>query len=117
MSLRLEERDYALDGSGGVAAAEDDGAALLNEVLFRLTARRESFPFLPELGSRLHRLRQERPSAWETLAVQYAAEALADLQDVTVTGARVSRIEDGLSAAVDLLWQGGTLTVTAQVEG
>lgn len=117
MSLRLEERDYALDGNGGVAAAEDDGAAFVDEVLFRLTARRGSFPFLPELGSRIYQLRREKPSAWESLAGQYAAEALAGMTDVTVTGARVSRTEDGLSVAVDLLWQDSPLTVTAQLEG
>lgn len=117
MSLRLEERDYALDGNGGVAAEVDDGAALLNEVLFRLTARRGSFPFLPELGSRMYQLRREKPSAWESLAGQYAAEALAGLTDVTVTGARVSRTEGGLSVAVELLWQDSPLTVTVQLEG
>lgn len=110
MSVRLRDGDYQ-------AGTPDESEELLQEVLFRLTARRESFPFLPGLGSRLHRLRQEKPSAWEALAVQYAAEALVDLPDVTVTGARVSRTVDGLAAAVDLLWQGGTLTVTAQLEG
>ena len=67
MSLLLTNRDYAADGNGGVAAVRD-GEELVGEVLFRLTARRGSFPFLPGLGSRMHQLRREKPSAWESLA-------------------------------------------------
>ncbi len=57
MSLLLKDRDYVRDGNGGVAVARD-GEALVNEALFRLTARRESFPFLPGLGSRMGELRR-----------------------------------------------------------
>ena len=57
MSLLLKDRDYAVDGNGGVAVARD-GDELVGEVLFRLTARRGSFPFLPELGSRMYQLRR-----------------------------------------------------------
>ncbi len=116
MSLLLKDRDYAADGNGGVVVVRD-GEALLNEVLFRLTARRGSFPFLPELGSRMDRLRREKPSAWEVLARQFAVEALDDLEDVAVTGAAVRQERDALMVAVELLWQGERLTGTAQLEG
>lgn len=116
MSLLLKDRDYAADGNGGVAAVWD-GEALLNEVLFRLTVRRGSFPFLPDLGSRMDRLRREKPSSWEALARQFAVEALDDLEDVTVTGAVVRRERDALLVMVELLWQGESLSVTAQLEG
>lgn len=116
MSLLLNERDYVADGNGGVTVVRD-GEAMINEVLFRLTARRESFPFLPELGSRMGQLRREKPSAWETLARQFAAEALAGLDGVTVTGAAVRRERDALTVTVELLWQGTALSVTAQLEG
>ena len=116
MSLLLKERDYAADGNGGVTVVQD-GDALVNEVLFRLTARRGSFPFLPELGSRMGQLRREKPSAWETLARQFAAEALTGLDGVTVTGAAVRREQDALMVTVELLWQGTALSVTAQLEG
>ena len=116
MSLLLNERDYAADGNGGVVVVRD-GEAMINEVLFRLTARRESFPFLPELGSRMGQLRREKPSAWESLAQQFAVEALAGLEGVTVTGAAVRREQDALSVTVELLWQGTALSVTAQLEG
>ena len=114
MSLLLRERDYVADGNGGVAVV-GDGEALLNEVLFRLAARRGSFPFLPELGSRMDRLRREKPSAWEALARQFAVEALDGL-DVAVTDAEVRQERDALTVTVKLLWQGEQLSVTAQLE-
>lgn len=115
MSLLLKDRDYTADGNGGVTVARDS-EELIGEVLFRLTARRGSFPFLPKLGSRMHQLRREKPSAWDSLAQQYAAEALADLPEVVVTGAQVSQEDDRLAVAVKLLWQGVSLWVTAQLE-
>ena len=116
MSLLLKNRDYAVNGNGGVAVATG-GEALLNEVLFRLVVRRGSFPFLPQLGSRMYLLRREKPSAWADLACQYAAEALADLTDLTVTGAAVARRGDALWAEIFLKWKGEGLTVTAELEG
>ena len=116
MSLLLKDRDYARDGNGGVASVQD-GQALLCEVLFRLTARRGSFPFLPLLGSRMGELRREKPSAREALARQFAVEALADLNEVAVTGVTVNQTDDRLWVAVELLWKGSQLSVTAQLEG
>ena len=116
MSLLLQNRDYVPDGNGGVAVVQD-GEELLSEVLFRLTARRDSFPFLPGLGSRMHLLRRAKPSEWESLALQYAAEALEDLTEVTVTGASVRQEDGALRVSVELLWQGMRLAVTAQLEG
>lgn len=116
MSLLLENRDYVHDGNGGVRVVQG-GEELQNEVLFRLTARRESFPFLPELGSRMGQLRREKPSAWDGLARQFAVEALSGLDDVMVTGARVEQDGGALWVTVELQWQGGQLSVTAQLEG
>lgn len=116
MSLLLKDRDYAADGNGGVAVVRD-GEALINEALFRITARRGSFPFLPELGSRMHQLRREKPSAWDALARQFAVEALAGLDGVVVAGAAVRQERDVLTVSVELLWQGARLSVTAQLEG
>ena len=110
MSLLLRNRDYARDGNGGVTAGSG-GEALLNEALFRLTARRGSFPFLPRLGSRMGELRREKPSDWDALARQFAVEALDGLEEVTVIGVRVRRDQDALLVMTDLLWQGEALTV------
>ena len=104
MSLLLKQRDYVADGNGGVAVVRD-GEALVNEAL------------LPGLGSRMYQLRREKSSVWETLARQFAAEALAGLDGVTVTGAQVERQDDWLLVSVALLWQGTRLSVTVQLEG
>lgn len=55
MALVLREGDYVPDGRGGFRSAEG-GQEVLERVLWKLTVRRGSFPFLPELGSRLHLL-------------------------------------------------------------
>ena len=104
MELMLRGGDYVPDGKGGFLRAEgSDG--LLQRVLWKLTVRRGSFPLLPGLGSRLYLLSREKPGARESLARQYAAEALAgedlNIQDVALTG-------DALR--VDLLWQGEPLS-------
>ena len=52
MELRLREGDYVRDELGGVERLTG-GEAVLQRALFRLSARRGAFPFLPELGSRL----------------------------------------------------------------
>ena len=111
MSLLQKQRDYVAAGNGGVAVVRD-GEALVNEALFRLTVRQGSFPFLPGLGSRMYQLRREKSSVWETLARQFAAEALAGLDGVTV-----ERQDDWLLVSVALLWQGTRLSVTVQLEG
>lgn len=110
MSILLKNKDYAPDGGGSVTAVEG-GEAILCDVLFRLNARRGCFPLMPEFGSRMYRLRGEKPSARTALARQYAVEALSDLEDVAVTDAAVSVNGDRLLIRVDLLWQGQALSV------
>lgn len=51
---------------------------------FRLTARRGTFPFLPELGSRLWQLGQLPAARRQSAAEQYVAEALAAEPGLTV---------------------------------
>jgi len=88
MTLVLENGNYLPDGRGGFLRAQGT-QELLAEALFRLCCRRGAFPLLPHLGSRLHTLAKEKPSAWRMTARQYCAEALEGMnltvQDVTVT--------------------------------
>ena len=111
MELKLENGDYVPDGKGGhvrLGGAEE----VLARVLFRLTARRGAFPFLPGLGSRLHLVLGERPSARQALAAQYVAQALEGERDVKVTAVE---LEDGASPArltVRLEWQGEALSAS-----
>ena len=105
MALLLKDGDYVADERGGLQTVE--GAQdLLQRVLFRLQARRGSFPFLPELGSRLYLLVREKPGNRQALARQYAAEALRE-EDVEVTGVTVEESQPGrLRVGVDMDWNG-----------
>ena len=94
MELKLRNKDYVPDGQGGfVRCLGWEG--VLAEALFRLSCRRGSFPFLPELGSRLYLLGREKPADRTAAARQYAQEALAELP-VTVEDAQIRWTGDGL---------------------
>ncbi len=116
MELKMKNGDYIPDGAGGLNRSEG-AQEVLNRVLFRLTARRGAFPFLPDLGSQLHRLLRERPSARLAAARQYVAQALEDESQVRVTDVSLRDTQTGVEITVYLLWQGEELTVTAAVEG
>ena len=107
MELKLQNGDYVPDGVGGLLRVEGR-EALLQRAMFKLTARRGAFPFLPELGSRLDRLAQERSSAREAMGASYAAEALAGEEDLEVTGAAWE--ESSRQLTVFLNWKGEHLS-------
>ena len=75
MAIKLEKGDYALRGNTCIPLRGREAAC--GDALFRLQCRRGSFPFLPNLGSRLWRLGMERPADRAALARQFCAEALA----------------------------------------
>lgn len=101
MELKLEQGDYVPDGAGGFERL-DGAQALLARVLFRLTARRGQFPFLPELGSRLYQLRRAKPVQWDSMARQYVAEALAGERELAVTEVAVRQAGERLWVQVRL---------------
>lgn len=103
---QLREGDYCPDGAGGFALS-NGAEGVLEKVLFLLTARRGSFPLLPQVGSRLYLLRQAKPSARGALGASYAAEALAGEPDLQVTGAVWDENQGTLH--VELEWQGESL--------
>lgn len=117
MELMLQEGDYVPDGNGGLVRAEGSGE-LLQRVLWKLTVRRGSFPFLPELGSRLYLLPRERGSERLAVARQYIAEALAEEEGLSVTDVRFTPGADGaLDVTVALEYQGESLSGTVTVQG
>ena len=105
MGLSLRNGDYVPDGTGGLRRTEGR-EALLEQVLFRLTARRGTFPFLPELGSRLWQLGQ-LPAARR----QSAAEPGLTVEQVILTESGGGRAQ----VTVGLTWQGEALSVTVEV--
>ena len=109
MERKLVNGDYVPDGKGALTVLTG-AEEVLQRALFRLTARRGALPFLPELGSRLYLLPREKPSARQALAVQYAAEALGDEEDLRVTGAQLNETAEGLRLTVYLDWQGQGLS-------
>ena len=115
MGLSLRNGDYVPDGTGGLRRAEGQ-AALLERVLFRLTARRGTFPFLPELGSRLWQLGRLSAAQRQSAAEQYVAEALAQGPRLTVE--QVDLTEPGGGRAqvtASMTWRGDPLSVTVDV--
>jgi phage gp46-like protein len=113
LELLLKNGDYLPDGKGGFVRVMGD-EELLQRVLFKLTVRRGSFPLLPELGSRLFELSRNKESQRESLARQYATEALKD-EDVTVEHVTVTQMSTGLRVTVFLNRNGETMDATVEV--
>lgn len=113
MELLLRNGDYVPDGNGGFRRVRGTDE-LIQRILFLLSVRRGSFPFLPGLGSRLYTLTREKPGDRENLARQYAAEALRG-ETLAVTGASVTPTAEGAQVRVELEWQGEDLSVMVEV--
>lgn len=109
--LKLRDGDYVFN-SAGLAERVKGKDALLQRVLFRLTARRGGFPFLEELGSTLYRLGGLPPSQRRGAALAAAAEALADEEGLTVEQAEL----DGERLTVRMRWQGETLEAEMTIQ-
>ncbi len=107
--------DLIPNGAGGFCHVEGS-RALIQRVLFKLTVRRGSFPFLPELGSQLHTLSREKPSDRPALCAQYVRQALVG-EDVTVTDVIYDDMGGQARVKVYLQWQGQKLEVTTQIGG
>lgn len=115
MALVLRKGDYVPDGKGGFRQAEG-AEELLERVLWKLTVKRGSFPFLPELGSRLHLLSRAKPGQREALAGQYVRQALED-EEVEVKSVTLKQDGDRALVTAEMIWQGETLTATVEVGG
>ena len=93
MENLLRDGDYVPNGFGGFTRLYGT-QEVLARALFRLTCRRGSFPFLPELGSRLQELGREKPSAREAAAKIFCASALRDME-LEVDDVRLTQLPDG----------------------
>ena len=115
MELQLKHGDYVSDGAGGVRRVAGN-EALLQRVLFKLTARRGQFPFLEDLGSQLWKLGQVPAAKRQSAAKQYVAEALAEESGIQVE--RVELVENGCAGTleVDLLYGDEALTAALDIQ-
>jgi hypothetical protein len=114
MEARFLDGDYVPDGWGGFETVMDQ-AETVQRILFKLSARRGEFPLLPELGSRLWMLGQEKPSERATAAHQYIAEALAD-EDLITESVTVTETEPGEFSITAVFSQDDDETVTVTVK-
>lgn len=114
-NLRMQNGDYVTDNMGGLLRLSGTNA-LLQEVLFRLTARRGTFPFWEELGSQLWRLGSVPANSRQAAAKQYAAEALSDLSGISVTDAVLIPCGTGAELTVYLSYESGNLSVTLTLQ-
>lgn len=109
----LRDGDYVPNGGGGLRRVSGQ-EALLQRVMFLLTARRGTFPFLENLGSRLWQLGLLPARERQGAAVQYVAEALEG-QDLTVESVTLQPLPGGGTRLTAALSRRGE-TVTASLE-
>ena len=115
MELKWKDKDYQPAAAGGLETVSG-GEELLQRVLMKLSARRGSFPFLPELGSRLYLLGREPERTRQAVAEVYVRQALASEKELEVSGITLSEPEKGRwDLSVDLLWRGAPVTLSASL--
>lgn len=115
MEFQIKNGDYVPDHRGGLCTLR--GAdEVLRRVTYRLQARRGGLPFLPELGSQLYRLHQEKPGLRLEVARKYVEQALEQESQVQVKNVALADLGEGKSQlTVWLEWQGETLNVQLTV--
>lgn len=113
--LQMINGDYIPNGAGSFCRLEGS-RALIQRILFKLTAKRGAFPFLPETGSLLHTLAREKKSARQALCSRYVQQALEG-EDITITGVTYHEENGTAQVRVELEWQGEPLEVTANLGG
>lgn len=113
--LQMTNGDFVPDGAGDFCRLEGS-QALIQRILFKLTARRGALPFLPQLGSMLYTLAKEKKSARQTLCEQYVRQALED-EDVMVTGVTYSEQGALAQVGVELEWHGEPLEISVPLGG
>jgi hypothetical protein len=114
MEMKFRDGDYVPNVWGGfetVSGADE----LMQRLLFKLTARRGAFPFLPELGSRLYLLAREKPSTRKSAAEMYVREALSDESDITLLNLELTEDGDGFLLKMSFEYEGEELTLSVSV--
>lgn len=116
MELKIRNGDYVLDGKGGVQRLSGS-AELIQRVLYKLTARREGFPFIPELGSALYRVSKLTARERSSAAEQAVREALKEEEDLEVTAVHLAESGNGLYLlTVHLAYRGQEMELSLTVQ-
>lgn len=108
MELKLNNGRYICDDRGNPEAASGR-EELLARALFKLTARRGSFPFLPDLGSGMYLLYKEKKSSLQSAALRYAIEALSDEPDIQVVSVNAQAAEEEIYVSAELICGGDNI--------
>ena len=116
MELKIRNGDYVLSDSGAAETVEGS-AELVQRVLYKLTARREGFPFIPELGSELYRLGRLSAHGRKSAAEQYVRQALSDEKDLEITDVALEDAGDSLyRLSVQLQYHGRNIDLSLTVQ-
>lgn len=116
MELKIRNGDYVICADGTVQQLSGS-AELVQRVLYKLTARREGFPFIPELGSNLYQLERSTPRDRAGAAGQAVREALSDEENLEITAVTLTEAEEGLyTLQVHLVYQGQTVEVALTIQ-
>lgn len=114
MELVLRNGDYVSDGAAGVCRVRGQ-EALLQRVLFRLSAKRGTFPFWETLGSRLWQLGRLPVSDRQAAAKQYVTEALAEERGLSVEDVILTQSGESAALTAELSYEGERLSVTMEL--
>ncbi len=115
MELKMRDGDYVPNGRGGFVQLSGRGA-LAQRLIFRLTARRGAFPFLPELGSQLYRLGCYPAGQRAAEAERAVTEALEAEPEVKVVSVTLTESAGQALVETELVYRGEKLAVTVAVQ-
>lgn len=115
MELAIRNGDYVSNGAAGLNCVQGQ-EALLQRVMFRLCAKRGTFPFWDTLGSRLWQLGQIPVSARQSAAKQYVTEALAEEPGLSVENVVLAQSGEIGVLTAELSYEGTRLSVTVELQ-
>lgn len=111
MEISVQNGRYTASRSGGLDTVTGT-AELAQRLTMKLAARRGGFAPMPSYGSRLYTLAGAvKPSERAAAARQFATEALADEENVTISALSVTEGGGTLNIALTLEVSGGTLSI------
>ncbi len=109
MDIEIKNGDWVHEN--GTLAMIEGTQEILQHARIRLQAKKGGFYSDPSFGSRLHELKGQTGKQVETIALEYAGEALAEMPEVWPK----ALTWDGAQAVIQLSVRGAEREVTIQV--